>query len=89
MDVACAWDSRVTERETEKTSKYQELAADLHHQFQRQGHPCGPGRFGHDHSSQATPKEFDNGGITRLMRDMQQECISSTSGSSTDIIMAT
>ena len=33
MDMACAWDSRVTERETEKTSKYQELAADLHHQW--------------------------------------------------------
>ena len=32
MEVACAWEPGVAERERQKSSKYQELAADLHQQ---------------------------------------------------------
>ena len=58
LEVTCAWDPNVAEREDQKRSKYRELAADLAHQWPQYkvtNHPVVIGTLGLSRSKEGPP----------------------------------
>ena len=83
FEVACAWEPTVTERENQKRRKYQELAADLSHQwpgYRIEVIPVVVGDLGLITNMRKLLKKshiFREKEISRLMSDVQREVLCS------------
>ena len=83
FEVACAWDPTVTERKNQKRREYQELAADLSHQwpgYRIEAIPVVVGDLGLVNNFRKHLKRsqiFSEAEISVLMRDVQREVLCS------------
>ena len=81
LEVACSWESLITEREREKAAKYQELAADLFQQYEGYRVVVAPvvmsdlGAIGNAGRELAGTQLFNKSVVGSLIASMQRETI--------------